>query len=1088
MSALVSFRRAFAPGLFLACGTAFAATNTVNSPGIDFFESKIRPVLVENCYQCHSHQSEKVRGGLMLDTRDDLLKGGDSGPVIVPHRPEQSLLIKAVGYADAELQMPPKDHKLPDAQIADLRAWVKMGAPDPRNPGATYASQSLEAARKHWAFQPITAPPVPKAQRRKSWIQTPLDAFVLDNLNTRDLRPSPPADKRTLIRRATFDLLGLPPTPEEVDAFLADHSKEAFAKVVDRLLASPHYGERWGRYWLDVARYADTKGLISGRDSSRLPYAYAYRDYVIRACNDDLPVNRFILEQLAADQLPATNDNCNLAAMGFLTVGRRFFENENEIIDDRIDVVSRGLLGLTVSCARCHDHKFDPISTRDYYALHGIFNSSFEPPELPLLTEPLPAGYTNYLTDLRTNQENLDRFVHSNEVAALEGLRSRAGDYLLAVHEAAPFATNTLRIDEMVRARKLNKSVFLSWQTNLTRLETNQARLFAAWKALVAGASNYPGTNLNPLVAQEFSGKTFTNLSAAAAAYNRLFAQAATNGSDAELRQFFEATNSPLNPPRADFVKLLIFDDATRNKIDALKRKVAEVEATDPGAPPRAMVLRDKPHPANSKIFLRGNPGTKGAEAPREFLSVIRPPGEQPFPKQVSGRLQLAQDIVSPQNPLTARVFVNRVWMHHFGESLVVSPGDFGVRTERPVEAGLLDYLAGRFMQEGWSLKKLHRLIMLSSVYQQNSAFDAANAKIDPENTCFWRMNPSRLDFEAMRDSLLSVAGELDSSLGGQPVDITSNNAPPRRTVYGLIDRQNLPGVFRAFDFANPDTSSSVRFETFVAPQALFLLNSPLISQCARAVAGECDACAATNENAAVEQMYRRLFQRRPTRQELTLAEDFVREQPLHDAVVPETTAWQYGAGCYDEASRSTRDFQTLPYFNNATWFPRAKMPDPKLGSVQLNAIGGVPGKTNIAAIRRWTAPRDGVISVTGELAQGQKAGDGFCGRIVSSRLGLLGQWKIGNDPAATALENVEVKEGDTIDFMVERQPGARGGNFKWAPRVEMATMESDETGLPCVWDAHDNFIDPRKQPKPLNPWEKYAQVLLISNEFFFVE
>src|SRR5580658_2396270 len=422
---MVLLRSAFSAGFFFACWPALAATNAVNAAGHDFFEGKIRPVLVENCYPCHSHQSEKVRGGFMLDTRDDLLKGGDSGPAIVPRHPEQSLLIKAVGYGDADLQMPPKNHKLPDAQIDDLRAWVKMGAPDPREPGATYASQSLEAARKHWAFHPIAEPPVPKIHKRKSWIKTPLDAFVLENLNARDLRPSPPADKRALIRRATFDLLGLPPTPEEVEAFVADHSKDAFAKVVDRLLASPHYGERWGRYWLDVARYADTKGLVNGRDSARLPYAYAYRDYVIRACNEDVPVNRFLLEQLAADQLPAdTNDNRDLAAMGFLTVGRRFFENENEIIDDRIDVVSRGLLGLTVSCARCHDHKFDPIPTRDYYSLHGVFNSSLEPTNLPLLTLPLPARYTNYLADVRTNEEALHAYVASNELAVLAKVRS----------------------------------------------------------------------------------------------------------------------------------------------------------------------------------------------------------------------------------------------------------------------------------------------------------------------------------------------------------------------------------------------------------------------------------------------------------------------------------------------------------------------------------------------------------------------------------------------------------------------------------------------------------------------------------------
>ena len=432
------FRLALGFGLMVFPLVCAAAPPGTNAAGIDFFERRIRPLLVDNCYKCHSHQSEKVRGGFMLDTRDGLRQGGDSGPAIVPGHPERSLLIKAVSYTDKDLQMPPKDQTLADEQIENLRVWVKMGAPDPRTGEAsTPPTSAWLAARQHWAFQPVTEPPLPKIHRRKSWIKTPLDAFVLENLNAKGLKPSPPADRRTLIRRATFDLTGLPPTPQEVDAFVADKSRDAFARVVDRLLASPHYGERWGRYWLDVARYADTKGLV-GQDSPRLPYAYTYRDYVIRSLNEDLPYDRFILEQLAADQLPGDDrDNRCLAAMGFLTVGRRFFGNENDVIDDRIDVVSRGLLGLTVSCARCHDHKFDPIPTRDYYSLHGIFNSSIEPTNLPLLTVPLPARYTNYLEDVRTNEEALHAYVASNELFVLNKVRSETGDYLLATHDAA---------------------------------------------------------------------------------------------------------------------------------------------------------------------------------------------------------------------------------------------------------------------------------------------------------------------------------------------------------------------------------------------------------------------------------------------------------------------------------------------------------------------------------------------------------------------------------------------------------------------------------------------------------------------------
>jgi hypothetical protein len=1063
-----------------------AAPTPANSPGVEFFESKVRPVLIDHCYKCHSHQSAKVRGGFMLDTSADLLKGGDSGPAIVPHHPEKSLLVKAISYTDSDLQMPPKDQKLPDDQIASLRAWIKMGAPDPRTGQTNTFSKSFEAARRHWAFQPITEPPLPNIRKRKGWIKTPLDAFVLENLNAKRLVPNPPADKRTLIRRATYDLTGLPPTPAEVNSFLADKSPDAFARVVDRLLASPHYGERWGRYWLDVARYADTKGQASFRESPRLPYAYTYRDYVIRAVNEDLPFNRFILEQLAADQLPAaTNDNRDLAAMGFLTTGRRFFGNENDIIDDRIDVVSRGLLGLTVSCARCHDHKFDPIPTRDYYSLYGIFNSSYEPTNPPLLTVPLPAGYTNYLTDLATNREILDSYVHSNELAVLEKLRSHVGDYLLAVHDAASFAKNNVKTDELVRGRKLNKSVFLRWETNLTVAATNDSRLFSPW---LTGSF---GSNVNPLIEKACSGIALTNLNELAAAYDTVFAEAATNEAAVELRQFLEASNSPANPPRADFARLFLFEDSVRAKIDLLKRKLIDIEATDPGAPPRAMVLLDKPHPANSKIFLRGNPGTRGADAPRGFLEILSPPGAPPFPKKVSGRLQLAEDIVSPQNPLTARVFVNRVWMHHFGVPLVDSPSDFGVRTERPLQAPLLDFMAARFMADGWSLKKLNRLIMLSSVYQQSSALDSKADKVDPENALLWRMNPTRLDFEAMRDSLLAVAGELDSTGGGQPVDITSNTMPERRTVYAYIDRQNLPGVFRAFDFANPDTSSAGRFETIVAPQALFLLNSPLVAQCARGVLARCETKTPAAYDDRIDKLYELIYQRKPTSGELELGRDYLREQPSRDAVVPQVEDWQYGSGMFDETTQRTIDFEPLSAFNGRAWVVRAKGTDPKLGPVQINAVGGVTGKTNIAAIRRWVAPRDGLISITGELEHTVSAGEGVRGRIVSSRAGLLGEWKAHNGKAETSLDNLEVKEGDAIDFTVDELAGRRSDGFKWAPRIEMAKLDNggmEELSLPHSWDAKENFIDPKKLPKPLGPWEKYAQVLLLSNEFFFLE
>lgn len=1079
-------RRAIGFGflLFPLCGSA--APNGTNAAGMEFFESKIRPLLVDNCYKCHSHQSEKVRGGFMLDTRDGLRQGGDSGAAIVPGHPEKSLLIRAVNYTDKDLQMPPKDKKLADEQIEDLRAWVWMGAPDPRTSDAAVpVTPAWAAARKHWAFQPVTEPAPPKIHRHKSWMQSPIDAFVLENLNAKGLKPSPPADRRTLIRRATFDLIGLPPTPQEVDAFLADKSKNAFAKVVDRLLASPHYGERWGRYWLDIARYADTKGAPVIPDI-RLPYAYTYRDYVIRSFNEDLPYNRFILEQLAADQLPSNpNDNRRLAAMGFLTVGRDFMGNGNDVIDDRIDVVSRGLLGLTVSCARCHDHKFDPIPTRDYYSLHGIFNSSIEPTNLPLLTVPLPAAYTNYLVDVRTNEQALHTYINSNENVVLATVRSETGDYLLAVHDTAAFSTNLLKVNELLRGRKLNRAVFLGWQTNLAGLEKTNSRIFGAWAAFPKPC----GTDMNPLLGKIVAERSPTNLEALAAVYDEVFGRVATNAPDSddarELQRFVEDPHSPANPPRADFTSTFLFDNTVIAKIKTLKNKLIEIEGTDPGAPARAMVLQDKPRPANSRIFLRGSPNSPGAEAPRQFIQVLNTSGAAPFPKKVSGRLQLAESIASPDNPLTARVFVNRVWMNHFGAPLVATPSDFGIRTERPLQAKLLDYLAARFVAEGWSIKKLHRLIMLSSVYQQSSAGNTAAAKVDPDNNYLWRMNARRLDFEAMRDSLLGVAGKLDETMGGQPVDISTNPVPSRRTVYGLVDRQSLPAFFRAFDFANPNVTSAGRFETIVAPQALFLLNSPLLAQCAHGLVTRTES---GGDEARIRQLYETLFQRQPTRDEIDLGKNYLTNQPAHDAIIPEPGAWQYGWGSFDETAGRTENFNALPIFNGAAWRTSGKKSDAKLGPVQLTAVGGNPGRTNIAAIRRWVAPRDGVISITGELAHTQAGGDGVRGRIVSSRLGVIGQWLAHNSRTNAAAEQIPVKENDTIDFMVDYPAAKTVGGFQWAPVIEMAKADGEALGLPHVWNAKDNFIDPRKVRQPMGPWEKYAQVLLFSNEFFFIE
>jgi hypothetical protein len=733
---------------------------------LQFFENRVRPVLAENCYKCHSDQAEKVKGGLLLDSRDGVLKGGDTGPAIVSGDPDHSLLIKAVRYTNPDLQMPPKGNQLPETAIADLVAWVKMGAPDPR--GATAVQKNWAASSKsHWAWQPLTRPSIPAVQD-SAWTKTPIDNFILAKLEDKTLKPNPPADKRTLIRRATFDLIGLPPTTAEMDAFLKDDSPDAFAKVVDRLLASPHYGERWGRHWLDVARYSDTKGQIRRqREDPNYPFAWTYRDYVVRSFNEDKPFNLFVIEQLAADKLPATSRNpTNLCALGFLTVGDRFMEMQNDIINDRIDVVTKGFLGLTVSCARCHDHKFDPIPTKDYYSLFGVFSSCAEPKFEPVIVKNL--GGPDY-TDYYKQRMDLEQEKDTLEAKLRELRRNRDRDGLRPV---------------------------------LRDLRQNEG-------------------------------------------------------------------------------------------------KVARLEMTHPAAPPRAMVVEDLRRPHDSPVFIRGDAGNKGTVVPRRFLEVLSNGYRPPFTNG-SGRLDLAWAIVSKQNPITPRVLVNRIWLHHFGEGFVSTPDDFGMRSESPTHPELLDYLASRFEGEGWSIKKLHRLIMLSSVYQESSANNPRFAQVDPENRLLWRANIRRLEFEALRDSLLAIGGDLDPTMYGRPVDIESEPFSTRRTIYGLVDRSDIADVLVNFDFANPDLPTGRRHDTSVPQQALFLMNSPLVIEQAKRLVSLPEFQACSDDEVKIDFLYQRIYQRLPKPEEVKLGSEFV-------------------AGSPDPETSSGRDLALQPISNEST-------------------------------------------------------------------------------------------------------------------------------------------------------------------------
>jgi hypothetical protein len=893
-----NFTIALAMGL-LACAGASLARGAEPAPpskeGLDFFEAKIRPVLVQSCYECHSEAKKKIKGKLRLDDYASMLKGGESGkPSVVPGDPEKSLMVFALTYEDKDtdthdaLLMPPpkngKPRKLPDKVIEDFRKWIKMGAPYPQG----HADAAPANSKTHWAFVPPKEPAVPEV-KLTSWVKNTIDKFVLAKLEAQNLHPSYPADKRTLIRRATFDLTGLPPTDAEVRAFEQDNSPDAYAKVIDRLLASPRYGERWGRYWLDVARYSDTKGYVF-EEERRYPYSYTYRDWVIKAFNDDLPYDQFLIDQIAADKIDRHGDDSSLAAEGFLTLGRRFLNQLPDIIDDRIDVLCRGTMAMTVGCARCHDHKFDPIPQKDYYALYAVFNNSPEATEQPLLGDPnkLP-GYKKFAEELDRKEKTMSQYSRDRYAEHLALLRTSAqiSAYFMAARTAqVPDATAGK--GKPAKPDAITPFMTARWKSYLDAHSSAKDPVFAAWNAYTAiPASEFSTksaevteklasiTDLNPLVREAFESNPPASLHQVADRYGKLIAScdAADNREYPEEEQLRSVLRAPITPTNVEFEqRTALFTVQEGQRERALKRDIEAFKSTDAGAPPRAMVLKDLPGRTPQNIFLRGNPANRGPLVKPAFLSVLSSPEDKPFEKG-SGRLELAQHIASKDNPLTARVMVNRIWLHHFGKAIVRTPSDFGVRSDPPTHPELLDFLAFRFMEGNWSIKNMHRMIMLSATYQQASDVDETVARLDPDNTLISHFNRQRLDWEATRDALLFVSGRLDTTMGGRSVEVLES---PRRTVYGFIDRQNLPGVFRAFDFASPDTTSPQRFTTTVPQQALFLMNSPFSVREAKELIKRPRIANATEPAERIHQLYNLVYQRDPSPEELETGLKFV--------------------------------------------------------------------------------------------------------------------------------------------------------------------------------------------------------------------
>jgi cytochrome c553 len=892
--------------LLLMVRVSMAAEPRVATPGEELlFEKEIRPLLAKHCFECHGEKKQEY--GLRLDRREHFLKGGDEGKVFNIEKPAESKILKSI-RREGDFPMPPDGkEKLAPEEISKLSDWLKNGAPWPKEEHA--GENPAKAVANHWAFQPVKEPPVPANASANAWVRTPIDAFIWEKLQAKNLKPSPAADPRALLRRATYDVTGLPPSQAELDEFLKDPSPAAYERAVDRLLASPRYGERWGRYWLDLARYADTKGYVFQEDRA-YHYAYVYRDWVINALNQDLPYDQFLLKQLAADRVstdPAQPDP-DRAAQGFLTLGRRFLNNKHDIIDDRIDVVMRTTQALTVACARCHDHKFDPIPTADYYSLYGVFDASKEQ------QVPLTAPSEEYTNGLKEREAKVNEYKDAELKKMREQVRQNVGDYLLI----SQFKANDESRPELSKhLGKLNASKFLieRWKKELERLGKEHSPVFAPWVALSKlsekdfaaqaapicrdiAAKTINGKPVNERIANMFMGEVPDSIQDVAKRYATLFTDVDKQWQESLKKAADEKQPAPKelgDKPTEELRRVLysdkavayIPDDQAENAFlkpvkDKLKKLRDEVNAwrSSDKAPLQALALIDEEKPAKDHaILLRGNPGRPGARVPRQFLKVVAGEERKPF-SSGSGRLELARAIASPENPLTARVMVNRIWMHYLGNGLVGTGSDFGIRTGAPTHPELLDYMAARFVAEGWSLKKLQRQILLSAVYQQASIDRPEARAIDSENSLLWRANRRRLDLEALRDSLLFVSGTLDATMGGPSVEMVNPPKSRRRSVYGYIERQNLPGFFRTFDFASPDNHTSQRFMTTVPQQALFLLNSPFMVEMAAALSRRDDLKDIDQVPAKVTALFRATLGREPSADELNAAKEFLGDTP----------------------------------------------------------------------------------------------------------------------------------------------------------------------------------------------------------------
>ncbi|HEV7281801.1 MAG TPA: PSD1 and planctomycete cytochrome C domain-containing protein [Pirellulaceae bacterium] len=956
-------------------GTATAAAEETLT-----FERDIRPIFRAHCYDCHG-ATDEVEGSLDLRLVRFMQTGGDSGAAIVPGQPDESLLLQRIRSGE----MPPGDAKVSEAEATLLEKWIAAGAPtarpEPENIGP--GLQILPEERAWWAFQPIERPDVPEFPEGAR-VRTPVDALLLSAM-PEGLRFSPDADRRTQMLRVSFDLTGLPPTPERLRRYLADESPDAYERLVDELLDSPHYGERWARHWLDVAGYADSEGGAEA-DAIR-SWAWQYRDYVIRSLNANKPFDRFLHEQLAGDEFagPISGDLTSeqielLTATGFLRMaadgtgsGDNSEEARNQIVADTLQIVGSSLLGLSVACAQCHDHRYDPISHTDYFAMRAVFE--------PALDWKSWRSPPQRLVSLATQAEREQAAqVEAEAQAAVQEKAEKQKRYL-----AAALDKELEKYEEPLRSQLRS-----AYETSGNGRTTEQQALL----------EKYPSVNVTPGV-------------------------------------------------------LYQYDQAAADDIKAYDARIAEIRAKKPAERFLRALVEPAGHTPETRLFHRGDfrqPKQVVEPAPLTVLTseeqYVRFPSDDPSIPTTGRRLAFARWLTGPDNPLTARVLVNRVWLHHFGRGLVETPADFGRLGASPSHPKLLDWLAKEFIWSGWDLKRLHRTIVLSTAYRQSSLRDPEMSAIDEANRFYWRRDVVRLDAEVLRDRAIAVTGELDPASYGPPAPVAVDESGQaiadgpnvRRSLYVQQRRSQPVAILEAFDAPVMTVNCERRPSSTVATQSLMLMNGKFALERSLALARRALGAETADPN-----------------DELLAG--------LPAIAPPLSPLWQFGYGGYDEAAQVVR-FVPLPHWKEGVWRGGSELPDPKLGWALLHAKGGHAGMNpEFAVIRRWKAPVSGHARIEGSLHHPSENGDGVRGRIVAGRSGLAGEWVAQHGQVDTSVSDLTVEAGDTIDFVVDCVQNVNSDSFNWNATVTLDPAEGDA----IVSNSEAGFHGPAPTEPPLS-------------------